>query len=48
MKSYFDLSIIVPFKDEVLMLQRLLDGIKDQKTKLSYEIIVLDSSEVSF
>jgi rhamnosyltransferase len=48
MKSDFDLSIIVPFKDEVLMLKRLLDGIKDQKTKLSYEIIVLDSSEVSF
>ncbi len=44
----FDVSIIVPFKDEVKMLKRLLDAILTQKTQFSFEVIILDSSKNNY
>lgn len=40
-----DVSIIVPYRNEINQLAKLLTGIKNQITTYSYEIIILDSSD---
>ncbi len=42
-----DVSIIIPFKNQIEQLVKLLEGIAKQKTEFSYEIIILDSSDSS-
>lgn len=44
----FEISIIIPFKDEIKMLNSLIEAIKNQKTLLTFEIIILDSSDNDF
>lgn len=39
-----DISIIIPFKDQLAQLKRCIQGILNQKTELSFEIVILDSS----
>jgi rhamnosyltransferase len=45
-EELYDLSIIIPFKDEYSMLLDLLNSINNQKTLYSFEIIILDSSNL--
>jgi glycosyltransferase involved in cell wall biosynthesis len=40
-----DVSIIVPFRNEINQLAKLLSGIKNQNTAYNYEVIILDSSD---
>jgi glycosyltransferase involved in cell wall biosynthesis len=42
-----DISIIIPFKNQFLQLQRCICGILNQKIEMSYEIVILDSSDFS-
>ena len=40
----FDVSVVIPFKDEVNMLQGFIDALLLQETNLSYELLIIDSS----
>lgn len=42
-----DISIIIPFKDQLKQLNNCIQGILNQEIALSFEIIILDSSESS-
>ncbi len=42
-----DISIIIPFKNELKQLERCIQGILNQKIDLTYEIVVLDSSDIA-
>ena len=42
-----DISIIIPFKNELKQLERCIQGILNQKIDLTYEIVILDSSDTA-
>lgn len=42
-----DVSIIIPFKNQIEQLEKLIEGILKQKSDYSFEIIILDSSNIS-
>jgi rhamnosyltransferase len=42
-----DISIIIPFKDQLAQLKRCIKGILNQKIELTFEIVILDSSSSS-
>jgi GT2 family glycosyltransferase len=37
-----DLSVVIPFKEDILNLKLCLDSLKNQRTKYLYEIIIID------
>jgi glycosyltransferase involved in cell wall biosynthesis len=41
-----DVSIIIPFKNQIEQLEKLIEGILKQKTDYTFEIIILDSSDI--
>ncbi len=42
-----DISIIIPFRNELQQLNRCIQGILNQKIELKYEIVILDSSDIA-
>ena len=42
-----DISIIIPFKNQIEQLAKLIEGISKQKSDYSFEIIILDSSDIA-